>query len=382
MPFWDEGTQCLYLAGKGDGNIRYFEYENDKFEYLSEYKSADPQRGVAFLPKRGVNMHENEVMRAFKTVNDSYIEPVSFIVPRRSETFQEDVYPPTVGLKPAVSSKEWFEGKDGLPPKVSMERLYEGQGMKEVEEGATPTPKLTESVKAPEPVQMKAEPKPEQTVQAPMTLRDPPPSVKEQGGSMMAMADKFTDRDAGNEESSDASSFEEVQRPAERTSAVKPTSPSATKDEAVTPAGNLRQTPQETERGRGPGMLDKVGWSPHMIIVTLMNLALARGGGPFVCETCAVDIWTGHANNAFNWTPERQQRMAGTGNQELEGGRGAAEQTNIQHGAHDGCDEIRDHVFEGKTLGITLLFGDDGMWWTEVEGVIQVFGMHLDRRQS
>ena len=69
MPFWDDGTQCLYLAGKGyvprrwphltdrssDGNIRYFEYEHDKFEFLSEYKSADPQRGIAFMPKRGVN---------------------------------------------------------------------------------------------------------------------------------------------------------------------------------------------------------------------------------------------------------------------------------------------------------------------------------------
>ena len=54
MPFWDEGTKCLYLAGKGDGNIRYFEYENNDFIFLSEYKSSDPQRGVAFLPKRGV----------------------------------------------------------------------------------------------------------------------------------------------------------------------------------------------------------------------------------------------------------------------------------------------------------------------------------------
>jgi len=39
-----------------DGNIRYFEYENDKFEFLSEYKSGDPQRGLAFLPRRGINV--------------------------------------------------------------------------------------------------------------------------------------------------------------------------------------------------------------------------------------------------------------------------------------------------------------------------------------
>lgn len=39
-----------------DGNIRYFEYENDKFEFLSEYKSGEPQRGIAFLPRRGINV--------------------------------------------------------------------------------------------------------------------------------------------------------------------------------------------------------------------------------------------------------------------------------------------------------------------------------------
>lgn len=44
------------LITGSDGNIRYFEYENDKFEFLSEYKSSDPQRGIAFVPRRGINV--------------------------------------------------------------------------------------------------------------------------------------------------------------------------------------------------------------------------------------------------------------------------------------------------------------------------------------
>lgn len=48
------GTKCGILTGSSDGNIRYFEYSNDEFIFLSEYKSGDPQRGIAFLPKRGV----------------------------------------------------------------------------------------------------------------------------------------------------------------------------------------------------------------------------------------------------------------------------------------------------------------------------------------
>ncbi|KAK2836902.1 Coronin-like protein crn1 [Arthroderma sp. PD_2] len=208
MPFWDQGTQCLYLAGKGDGNIRYFEYQNDKFEYLSEYKSGDPQRGVAFMPKRGVNMHENEVVRAYKTVNDTYIEPISFIVPRRAEVFQDDLYPPTTGVTPAMSSGEWFAGKDALPPKIDMASLYEGEGMKEVPADATKQPE----VKAPEPVK-KTEPAPKpapepKAASPPAAAAAAPVSMKEQGASMAAAASKYIDDDEDEEEEGGSSSFD------------------------------------------------------------------------------------------------------------------------------------------------------------------------------
>jgi len=236
MPFWDEGTQCLYLAGKGDGNIRYFEYENDKFEYLSEYKSAEPQRGIAFLPKRGVNMHENEVTRAYKTVNDSYIEPISFIVPRRAEMFQSDVYPPCTGLKPAMSSKEWFDGQAAIPPKIDMESLYEGNEAKEVSsEYRAPEP-----VRAPEPIK-KAEPEPPREEPV-LASRGPPPSMKEQSGSIAALADKFADRDDDEQEpDDDASSFEEVSRPVERPAALQQETP-------ISPV--KAEQPQKTEAPR------------------------------------------------------------------------------------------------------------------------------------
>ena len=82
MPFYDADTKMLYLAGKGDGNIRYYEFENDDLFYLSEYKSSEPQRGMAFMPKRALNIGECEVMRAYKVCN-TVIEPISFTVPRK-----------------------------------------------------------------------------------------------------------------------------------------------------------------------------------------------------------------------------------------------------------------------------------------------------------
>ncbi|KAF9238880.1 hypothetical protein DTO006G1_4155 [Penicillium roqueforti] len=259
MPFWDDGTNMLFLAGRGDGNIRYFELENDKFEFLSEHKSADPQRGVAFMPKRGVNMHENEVARAYKTVNDQYIEPVSFIVPRRSENFQDDIYPPAAGVSPAMSSSEWLGGKEALPPKISMASLFDGEGIKEVsgvQEKPTgsldaPAPKPAEAPKAaetpktaeptPKPTSSTAVPKP---VSEPTPAARPAPSMKEQGASMAAMVNKFAD---GEEETTvsddDNSSFEEVAKPVER-----PTRPAAAESASPRVSSPLRPKEVETKQ--------------------------------------------------------------------------------------------------------------------------------------
>ena len=205
---------CPVLTVYSDGNIRYFEYENGKFEFLSEYKSADPQRGMAFLPKRGVNTHENEVMRAFKTVNDSYIEPISFIVPRRAEVFQDDIFPPVVGSKPAMSAGQWFDGKEGLPPKIDLASVYAGEEPAEVAADSKPAVHA-HSPSAPSPT--KKAPEPASEPAAPTSvLRGPPPSIKEQTSSIKDLASKFSDDRADDESEEDSSSFEEIAKPIDR----------------------------------------------------------------------------------------------------------------------------------------------------------------------
>ena len=56
---------------------------------------------------------------------------------------------------------------------------------------------------------------------------------------MMAMASKFEDKEPVEEDDDDHSSFEEVQKPVERTSAVKPASSQVTEAEASAPASSL-----------------------------------------------------------------------------------------------------------------------------------------------
>lgn len=129
IPQFDDSTSILYLAGKGDGNIRYYEYEYDTDELyeISQYASTDPQRGFAAAPKHSVNVKENEILKSFKTVNDSYIEPISFFVPRRSELFQADIYPDCPSTEAALSAEDWFGGKDcNGPLLMSLEAIYYG----------------------------------------------------------------------------------------------------------------------------------------------------------------------------------------------------------------------------------------------------------------
>ena len=69
---------CIHTESR-DGNIRYDEYENDNLFPLVEYKTYDPQRGMCFLPRRGLNVAEFEIARAFKVAASS-IEAIAFIV--------------------------------------------------------------------------------------------------------------------------------------------------------------------------------------------------------------------------------------------------------------------------------------------------------------
>ena len=49
LPFFDADTNMLYLAGKGDTNIRYFEIEDEPpYQYfVANFVGKDPQRGLA-----------------------------------------------------------------------------------------------------------------------------------------------------------------------------------------------------------------------------------------------------------------------------------------------------------------------------------------------
>jgi hypothetical protein len=123
----DEDTNMVYLSGKGDGNIRYFEVEGKApwVHSLSEYKSSVPQRGVCFLPKCSLNVAGCEVARVFKLLPKGFVQVISFVVPRKSTLFQDDIFPDTRDMKPTISSADWAAGGNGTIKKVSMKPVFD-----------------------------------------------------------------------------------------------------------------------------------------------------------------------------------------------------------------------------------------------------------------
>lgn len=119
MPFYDSDTSVLFLAGKGDANIRYYEITNEGAFHLSEFRDNESHKAVAWIPKRFCDVPACEIAQCLRLKND-HIQPVPFFVPRKSDMFQEDLFPDTYAGVPAMSSADWLGGKNANPPTQSM----------------------------------------------------------------------------------------------------------------------------------------------------------------------------------------------------------------------------------------------------------------------
>jgi len=119
VPFYDRGTGVIYLCGKGDGQIRLYEYDDAKAPHLFKlndgFRSTSPGKGYCMIAKRGLDIMDCETVRLLKITNTDGIHPLKFIVPRKSEAFQDDIYPPAPAPTPAHTCAEWVGGSSKMP---------------------------------------------------------------------------------------------------------------------------------------------------------------------------------------------------------------------------------------------------------------------------
>ncbi|XP_033208000.1 coronin-6 isoform X2 [Belonocnema kinseyi] len=127
FPLYDPDTNLVFLCGKGDSVIRYFEItpEPPFVHYINTFQTPDPQRGIGMMPKRGCDVNSCEISRFYRLNNSGFCQVISMTVPRKSELFQEDLYPDTPGDTAAISAEEWETGQDSEPVLISLRDGYQ-----------------------------------------------------------------------------------------------------------------------------------------------------------------------------------------------------------------------------------------------------------------
>ncbi|KAJ8286497.1 hypothetical protein GJAV_G00039870 [Gymnothorax javanicus] len=125
LPFYDPDTSVVYLCGKGDSSIRYFEITDEApfVHYLNTFGTKEPQRGMGYMPKRGLDVNKCEIARFYK-LHERKCEPIIMTVPRKSDLFQDDLYPDTAGPDCALEAEDWFQGRNGEPILISLKHGY------------------------------------------------------------------------------------------------------------------------------------------------------------------------------------------------------------------------------------------------------------------
>jgi coronin-1B/1C/6 len=118
---YDPDNSILWVLGKGDGRISYFELvKSDKALFaLSQFQDTTSQKTGVFFPKRCLDTKTCEIARCLRALENTVV-PVSFQVPRKSDLFQKDLFPDTYAGVPSLSAAEYAAGKNAEPKTISM----------------------------------------------------------------------------------------------------------------------------------------------------------------------------------------------------------------------------------------------------------------------
>jgi len=159
LPLFDPDTQMLFLAGKGDNTIGFYEV-NERDPLITEglRHTGQQSKGACLVPKRALRVMDGEANRILQLTANAVI-PVSYIVPRKSyREYHADLFPETRGSESPIYASQWINGTDATVEKISLDpSLWQGKNL-HVNRG--PLSKRREEVK----VQIVPKPRPRTSI--------------------------------------------------------------------------------------------------------------------------------------------------------------------------------------------------------------------------
>lgn len=82
QPYYDSDTNLLFLAGRGESTVKYFEFINGNFKKAAEFTTGEPSKSSIFLQKKFVDYNKCELATMLK-LTKNWVSYVHFYYPKK-----------------------------------------------------------------------------------------------------------------------------------------------------------------------------------------------------------------------------------------------------------------------------------------------------------
>ena len=121
-PYFDKDIKILFVFGRGEGNMHYYDLNEGNIRPCNDYLSSEPTTSVVMFEKKCMDYKKCELDR-FAKYTGKTIQYLSFYYPKRVPEFEEALYPPTFSGEAALSLNEWVSGTNKEPLKKDIRKI-------------------------------------------------------------------------------------------------------------------------------------------------------------------------------------------------------------------------------------------------------------------
>jgi hypothetical protein len=113
-PCFEKEHKLLFILGRGEGNIHYYDLNDGTIKPCNDYASSNPGSAYAIFDTKCMDYNKCEMVR-FAKASVNYIEYLSFYFPKRNPGYDPNIYPPCYLGEPSLTSDEWLSGQNKDP---------------------------------------------------------------------------------------------------------------------------------------------------------------------------------------------------------------------------------------------------------------------------
>ena len=121
-PYFDKDLKLLYVFGRGEGNMHYYDLTSGMIKPCNDYLSSDPTDAVVMFDKKCMDYNRCELAR-FAKCSKKTIMYLSFNYPKKIPDFDENLYPKTFSGESALTLDEWINGNNKDPIKKDIREI-------------------------------------------------------------------------------------------------------------------------------------------------------------------------------------------------------------------------------------------------------------------